>query len=105
MGPAIAVLAALALAVLWAFFNFPPEAADEKPLSVFNWSVVGAGALICLTFVLKIKANYTSEELAKYRGPLEIAGALGIEVLWLGLMFLLRNFWIFKPKRPGRSPW
>ena len=102
MSQLIGVLVFIGAAVAWAFFAFQPEYANKKALSVFNWSVLGAGAMICVAWVFNMKVILSDEVLRKWKTPFEIIGALGIEAVWLAVMFLLRNFWIFKPpRRPG----
>jgi hypothetical protein len=105
MGPLVGVLCFLGAAVAWSFFTFQPEYANKKALSVFNWSVMGAGAMIVIAFMLKIDVFLSGappEEAKKYKVAFEIAGALGVEICWLAIMFVIRNFWLFKPpRRPG----
>jgi hypothetical protein len=105
MGPLVGVMCFLGAAIAWAFFAFQPEYANKKALSVFNWSVLGAGGMIVLALMFNINMflNMMSTESAgKYKLPFEIGGALGVEILWLAVMFVIRNFWLFKPpRRPG----
>jgi hypothetical protein len=102
MGSVVGVLIFLGAAVAWAFFAFQPEFANKQQLKAFNWSVVGACAMICLAWVLNMSVLLSAEQLEKFRLPFALMGALGIEIVFLAVMFLLRNFWIFKPpKRPG----
>ena len=102
MGSLIGLLLFIGAAVAWAFFAFQPEWANKKALSVFNWSVLGAGAMIALALVLNIKVflgMISADTAAKFKVTFEIIGALGVETIWLALMFLIRNFWLFKPPR------
>lgn len=99
MGPLIGLLVFLGAAVAWAFFAFQPEYANKRALSVFNWSVLAAGAMICAAWIFNMKVLLSEDILKKWKTPFEIVGALGIEVIWLTLMFLIRNFWLFKPPR------
>lgn len=102
LGPLIAFLALIGLTVLWCFFNFPPKYANEKQLSAFNWMVIGVCAMICLAWVAQVGAILQGSVDEEWIKPLAIAGALGIEVVFLGIALLVRNFWIFKPpSRPG----
>jgi len=102
MGAVIGVLVFLGAAVAWAFFAFQPEYANKQQLKAFNWSVIGACAMICFAYILNMSVLLSAETLRTFRIPFALGGALGIEIIFLGVMFLLRNFWIFKPpKRPG----
>lgn len=102
MGPLIGLLCFIGAGIAWAFFAFQPEYANKRALSVFNWSVMGAGAMICLAWILNMKMVLGGEQYAKYKTAFQLIGVLGIECVWLTLMLLIRNFWIFKPpRRPG----
>jgi hypothetical protein len=61
--------------------------------------------MICFTFMLYIKSflgMVSAEAAGKYKLAFELIGALGIESVWLLVMLLIRNFWLFKPpRRPG----
>ncbi|MEZ0223884.1 MAG: hypothetical protein ACAH83_04970 [Alphaproteobacteria bacterium] len=102
MGPLIGLLCFIGAGIAWMYFAFQPEYANKRALSVFNWSVMGAGAMICLAWVLNMKMVLKGDDYAKFKTAFEVIGVLGIECGWLVLMFLIRNFWIFKPpRRPG----
>jgi hypothetical protein len=110
MGPLIGLLIFVGAAVAWAFFTFQPEYANKRALSVFNWSVIGAGAMICIAWYFNMHVfldpkNMGESAARKFRMAFALIGSLGIESIWLLLMFVLRNFWIFKPPRPGRGGW
>ena len=106
MGALILVLCFIGAAVAWAFFAWPPDWANEKQVSVFNWSVFDACAMICLAWVFNMSVLFDADYIEKFRWPFAIIGALGIEIVFLGVMFLVRNFWVFKPPRQGgRSGW
>jgi len=105
MGVVVAVLAFIGGSVLWAFFAWQPPYANKKQLSVFNWSVIGACAMVCLSYVFNMEVLLQADDLEKYRVPFAIGGSLGIESVFLGVIFVLRNFWVFKPPRQGRRDW
>lgn len=105
MGILIAFLGFIGVAVAWAFFSWQPPYANKQQLSVFNWSVIGACGMVCLSYVFNMHVLLSAEDLEKYRLPLALVGVLGIEIVFLGVVFVLRNFWIFKPPRQGRREW
>ena len=106
MGPIIAVLAFFGIFVAWAYFIFPPQHANERQVSVFNWSVMGACAMICLGWILNVGTALSGTTSEKYLLSFAVGGAILIEIVFLGVCFLLRNFWIFKPpRRPGSGGW
>lgn len=107
MGALIGLLFLIGCAVLWCFFAFVPPWVNERALSIFNWSVIAACVMICASWVMYMDvlvaaSGQGSDE--KFRWPLAAVGALLIEICFLALMFLLRNFWVFKPPRM-RSRW
>lgn len=102
MGPLIALLGLAGLFLLWAFFMFPPEHAKPYQLGVFNWSCVAVCAMICGAWVLNVRAMLSSPVNEKYIPLFAYGGGFAIEIVLIGILFLLRNFWIFKPpRRPG----
>lgn len=102
MGPLVALLICLGVFVAWAFFSFQPEWANKRALSIFNWTVMLACLMISTAAGFNVKAIFGQVAFEKYRLPLIAVASLGIEITFLTVMFLLRNFWIFKPpRRPG----
>ncbi len=102
MGALVAVMGIVGFLVLLAYINFPPPYAKKKLVSVFDTMVLGVCAFICLMWVLNIRGSLANTADEQYLLPLSVAGAVGIEILFLGVCFLLRNFWVFKPpSRPG----
>ncbi|MDE1151985.1 MAG: hypothetical protein PW788_05540 [Micavibrio sp.] len=105
MGPLILLLLAIGAVVAWAYFSWQPPYANKKQLSVFNWSVICAMLMICLSFTANMNVLFSDEVVEKYKWPFAIAGSLGIEICFLAVMFLARNFWIFKPPKQGGKGW
>ena len=104
MGPIIVLLAIIGLLVLFAYLKFPPPYANKKLVSVYDMMVLGVCAFICLMWVLNMRSKLIDTPDEGWWQPVAIAGALGIEIIFLGLFFLARNFWIFRPpSRPGRD--
>jgi hypothetical protein len=106
MGPLIGLLCFIGAGIAWMFFSFQPEYANKRALSVFNWTVLGVCAMMCLAWAFNMKLVLKGEDFVKFKLAFMFIGMLGIECVWLTLMFLIRNFWIFKPPRPGgRGGW
>lgn len=102
MGPLVALLICVGVFVAWAFFSFQPEWANKRALSIFNWTVLLACLMISVAAGFNVKVIFGQAAFEKYRLPLIAVTSLGIEIGFLTIMFLLRNFWIFKPpRRPG----
>ena len=103
MGSVVVVLSIIGLIVLFAYLKFPPRYyANKKLVRVYDLMVMGVCALLILTWVLNLRAEWMDTVNEKWWEPMAIIGALGIEIILLGLFFILRNFWIFKPpRRPG----
>ena len=106
MGVIIVTLAVIGLLVLFCYLKFPPAYANEKLVGTFDMMVLGVCALLCLAWVFNIHASWAEGANEKFWKPVALAGALAIEIVFLGLCFLLRNFWVFKPpRRPGSGFW
>lgn len=102
MGPLVALLICVGVFVAWAFFSFQPEWANKRALSIFNWSVIAACLMVSAAAAFNVQVIFGPAAYAKYRAPLVAISGLGVEIGFLTVMFLLRNFWIFKPpRRPG----
>lgn len=96
----VAFLFILGIMVLWIYFNFPPKNAEKNSLFVFNLMVVFICLLLCVAWVWNVVSSLSGTVDDKHVKPIAVAGALGIEVIFLGIGFILRNFWIFK-RPPG----
>lgn len=102
MGAIIVVLAIIGAVVLFAYLKFPPPYATKKLVDTFNFMTLGVCAFLCLAFFLNLRSDWIGTINDKWWLPMGILGVLGIEIVFLGICFLLRNFWIFKPpRRPG----
>lgn len=102
MGTIIVALALIAAMVLYAYLKFPPLYADVKLVNVYNMMTLGVCLMLCVAWFFDIESSWKDSINDAYWLPVAIAGALVIEIGFLGICFLLRNFWIFKPpRRPG----
>ncbi len=102
MGSIVIVLAIIGFLVLFAYLKFPPLYVDQKLVRVFNNMVMAVCAVLCLAWFLHIRTDWMGTVNDKWWLPVALIGALAIEIVFLGVFFLLRNFWIFKPpRRPG----
>jgi hypothetical protein len=102
MGAVIVVLAIIGFLVLFSYLKFPPPYANPKLVSVYNKMVMAVCVLLCGGVFLSIRAAWIGTDEEQWWLPVAVAGALATEISFLGLCFLMRNFWIFKPpRRPG----
>jgi hypothetical protein len=102
MGAVIIVLAVIGLLVLLVYLKFPPPFANAKTIGVYNNMVLGVCGVLCLLWFLNARATWMGTDADQWWVALGVAGALGIEIGFLSIALLLRNFWIFKPpRRPG----
>lgn len=102
MGSVVLLLGIIGLGVLFAYLKFPPQYANKKFVGTFDMMVLGVCVVLCGTWVLYVRGGLSNTPEAKMWEPLAVLGALGIEIIFLGLCFVLRNFWIFRPpRRPG----
>jgi hypothetical protein len=102
MGALIVLLIAIGFLILVAYLKFPPMYASKKLVGTYDMMVIGVCAFICLMYVLKVHGAMAETRDDMWWEPLAALGAVGIETVFLGLCFLFRNFWVFKPpSRPG----
>lgn len=106
MGSVIVVMGIIGALVLVAYLQFPPAFANKKLVSVFDKMVLAVCALLCLAWFWNIRTTWMGTSNDKWWQPVALFGSLAIETTFLGVCFLLRNFWIFKPpRRPGGGGW
>ena len=104
MGVIVLLLAIIGFLVLFAYLKFPPPFANKKLVSTFDKMVMAVCAMMCLTWVFYMRGGLIHTSSEKLWQPLAVLGALGIEIIFLSLCFVLRNFWVFKPpRRPGQD--
>lgn len=90
------------IAVAIAFLQMPPKYADKQTLSAFNNVVLGVVLLVCLVLYIHGRQNFPfSDEL---RNAMALIISVGVEIVLLLVLFLLRNFWIFRVRRGPGSP-
>ncbi len=102
MGPLVALLGFVGAIIAWAYFAWQPPYANKKQLSVFNWSVMAAMVMICISWIANMSVWLSDDSVEKFRVSFAAGGAIGIEIVFLSFMFVVRNYWIFKPPRQGR---
>ena len=102
MGAVVLFLSVIGFLVLLVYLKFPPPYAKKNLVRAYDTMVLVVCAFICLMWFLNIRSALIDTDNEKWWQPLAIAGDLGIEIVFLGLCFLLRNFWVFRPRRrPG----
>ena len=90
--------------VLFAYLKLPPRYAEQKLVSTYNKMILIVCFVLCLLLFLNIRADWMGSIHDKWWKPVAIIGTLAFEIVFLGICFLLRNFWVFKPpRRPGRD--
>ena len=87
-------LAIIGALVLFAYLKIPPSYADKKLVNVYNTMVLTICFVFCLVFFLYIRVNWMGSINDKWWKPVAIAGSLSIEIVFLGICFILRNFFI-----------
>lgn len=101
MASLVALLFVVGAVVLALYFRFPPQHTNKKQIAVFNWMVLGVCAFLCAMWALNVRTSLIDTEDEHWIGPFSMAGALGIEIVFLTISFVLRNFWIFRVRRPN----
>jgi hypothetical protein len=104
MGAVVLLLGVIGFFVLFAYLKYPPPYANKKTVRTFDMMVMTVCAVVCLSWFFHVRAGLIHTSAEKLWEPLAILGTLGIEILFLAVCFVLRNFWIFKPpRRPGQD--
>lgn len=98
MGAVIVLMGIIGFAVLFTYLKFPPPYAKKSLVRTFDMMVLGVCALLCAVWALKSRVEFGGESFGYVFAAL---GALGIEIVFLGIFFLVRNFWVFKARRQG----
>lgn len=102
MGAVVIVMAIIGFLVLFAYLKFPPPYADKKLVSTYNAMTMAVCGVLCIAWFFNIRTNWMDTVNDKWWLPVALIGALCIETVFLGVFFLIRNFWLFKPpRRPG----
>jgi hypothetical protein len=104
MGAVVVLLAIIGFLILFTYLKFPPPYAKKKLVGTYDAMVLAVCALLCAVWIFYIRGELVNTSSEDWWEPLAVLGALGIEICFLGLCFLLRNFWVFKPpRRPGQD--
>jgi hypothetical protein len=104
MGAVVLLLAIIGFLVLLAYLKFPPSYANKKLVSTFDKMVLAVCTLMCVSWIFYMRGGLINTAEESLWEPLGVLGALGIEIVFLSICFVLRNFWVFKPpRRPGRD--
>ncbi len=94
MGPLVALLLMLSIAVLWLFFKFQPETPLANVRTLVNRLFLGLAGVLAVVAAARV---YT-----EYEGPIALQLALiyafGMIFVVIGFGFLLRNFLIFRSR-------
>lgn len=101
MGPLVALLAIVLLLLMLGFLKILPSFAKKKQVDTFNYMVMGVGVFFSLIVGLNIYTSYAGDAVnGPYAAQYASVVALAIADVWIVFCFLLRNFWLFKQKRP-----
>lgn len=93
----------LCAVVLYAFVSFPPPYPNKKPIRVYNMTCIVLCAFFMGIYAANIRGLFITPTTEQYAGIFIAVGCFLIELVLLTFFFLLRNFWIFKPKRLGNQ--
>jgi cbb3-type cytochrome oxidase subunit 3 len=102
MAPLMLLMTLFGILVFWIFFAFQPRYVNKKQLKVFNLATLGVTLLVAAAFALNINVVFADPSYDKFRKPIALCGALGIQTVMMTFFFVLRNFWIFRSTSPGR---
>ena len=99
MGPVILVLILFAIASFFVFFKFPPPGAQERQLKAYNGMVVGVCALVCITWYMSVRTDFSGPLDQKNIPLVGIGGSAAFATVYMLVFFAVRNFWMFKGPR------
>lgn len=99
LGTLAVFLTLVALAAAWVFFTFPPAYADKKKVKVFNMTILAVSVMLSFVYLLDISMWIKGPQVADYRMMFSLVGVAGIFSAMFIVMFLVRNFYIFRQKR------
>lgn len=98
MGPLVALLVMLCIAVLWLFFKFQPTTHLPHVLKLVNRLFLGLAGVLALVGAGRVFSTYANPFTDPLVIQLALVIALGAIVTVLGLGFIIRNFVIFRPQ-------
>lgn len=99
MGPLVALMVMLSIAVLWLFIKFQPDTHLPKVLTLINRLFFGLAGILALVGAGRVFSDYANPFTDPMVMQLASVIAMGAIVVVLGLGFVLRNFVIFRPSR------
>ncbi len=98
MGPLVALLLMLCIAVLWLFFKFQPETHLPHVLKLVNRLFLGLAGVLAVVGAGRVFSDYANPFTDPLVMQLAMIVALGAVVVVIGLGFIIRNFVIFRPQ-------
>jgi len=93
----IMVVLIMASLAAFAYWSFSPKYVDEKAVAVFNRASMMVVVLLTVLFYLNGKTMLPLSD--SLREIMSLIFAFCFELFLLVLLFVVRNFWIFKPPR------
>lgn len=100
MGTPLLLLSFLVLTALYIYWRFPPQGAPARPRRVVDIFFLGLAAVLALGWTARVFSTYDaagSEKVlvAQFAG----VGAMGVALVVIVIGFLVRNFFLFRPRR------
>jgi hypothetical protein len=105
MGEITAVPVLALIMAVWAFLKFLPVRGTPHSQRVFNALVLGLGCVLWVGWFYTITDSLTRMGLLKYKYLFGIGGGASGFLVYLGIFFLVRNFWIFADNKPRPGKW
>lgn len=100
MGPTILVMMILAGITVYVFLKFSPYFERPEVVKMFNRCALGVCAMLATSWYFAITMDLIGKPAQKYTPLLAIGGGCLIVIAALAILFLIRNFWIFKSNTP-----
>ena len=81
------------------FFKFLPDIDNKPALKAFNISVLIMAFLFAGAWAWRLKGNLVGSDFENLYGVIAFGGIMLIYNFMIGIAFVMRNFWIFRPTR------
>jgi hypothetical protein len=98
----IIMLIGLTAVSSYCFFKFLPDIDNKPALKAFNISIVIVAFLFAGAWAFRLKGNLVGTDFESLYGVIAFGGIMLIYNFVIGVAFVMRNYWIFRPtRRPG----
>ena len=95
---AIGVVVIMAALAIFAYHSFSPQFAEKKAVAGFNKATIIVVVGLTVLFYIKGKVMLPIGD-DSLREIMSLVFAFIFELVFLAILFVTRNFWVFKPPK------